>query len=171
MSVAPFPAARPPPAAVCHPPGFPALSSCRRFLARPGRRPRRCAAAGAPPGPARHRQRGASRRPTAKNEERVCPLVPAPVFIERLEVRLREDAGLVLDREARRFACSVWRRMGDSNPRGLAPNTLSKSDRRCPRASVVVLTCGSVSRADDDGHRRTALNETAIETVVWILRR
>jgi hypothetical protein len=27
---------------------------------------------------------GATRRPTAKNEERVCPLVPAPVFIERL---------------------------------------------------------------------------------------
>ena len=26
---------------------------------------------------------GATRRPTAKNEERVCPLVPAPVFIER----------------------------------------------------------------------------------------
>jgi hypothetical protein len=57
-----------------------ARRSCRRFLVRPGRRPRRYAAAGAPPGPAPHRPQTKPRRPTAKNGFVLLP--PAPVFIE-----------------------------------------------------------------------------------------
>ena len=79
MSAAPFHSARPPPRQRRTHPCCPALSSCRRFLARPGRRPRRCAAAGAPPGPAHHRQRRAhppSSHP-GNSEFASCPRPPA----------------------------------------------------------------------------------------------
>jgi hypothetical protein len=88
MSAAPLHPARPPPGIAWHPPGFPALhraagSSRVQVVVLAAARLRALHL-----DPAHHRQRRATRRPTAKNEERVCFLTPAPVFIERLEVRL-----------------------------------------------------------------------------------
>jgi hypothetical protein len=56
------------------------------------------------------------------------------------------------------------RRMGDSNPRGREPNTLSKSDGRRSRRAIPVLTSGPRPAVLGDGALRTLANETASET-------
>jgi len=52
-----------------------------------------------------------------------------------------------------------WRRMGDSNPRGLAPNTLSNCVFRCSGESTNVYRCRSRPVADDDRRRSTSMNK------------
>src|SRR3954469_23876941 len=79
MSPAPHRPERAPPVRDAHPvrrPDHAAAGSSRVQVVRP----RRCAAAGAPPGPAPHRRR--STLAANRNEPPTTRLTPAPVFIE-----------------------------------------------------------------------------------------
>ncbi len=58
---------------------------------------------------------------------------------------------------------SSWRRMGDSNPRGLAPNTLSNCVFRCSWTSTNVYLRRSKSVADDDRRRSTPANTRELQ--------
>jgi len=78
----------------------------------------------------------------------------------RLKVRLNAETGCLDDRDTRFHL----RRMGDSNPRGREPNTLSKSPCARPAAVGDVLTCASAPLVLADGDRRTGANETGTET-------
>jgi hypothetical protein len=64
---------------------------------------------------------------------------------------------------ASRHSRSAWRRMGDSNSRGVAPNTLSNNaDRRSPPFAAV-RTCTDVLRVAASERLRTRMNETTFE--------
>jgi hypothetical protein len=54
--------------------------------------------------------------------------------------------------------------MRDSNSRGVATNTLSKSVAGCPASAETVCNQARRDRADGLGRRRTPANETEIET-------
>src|SRR6186713_2576075 len=103
MSAAPRPDARPPPDKLQAPSGSPALSSCRRFLARPGRSSSPLRGCGRSTWTRSSPGSRAQRADQPQEEKPDRPLAPAPVFIERLGVdrevaqRLRAaDQDLVL---------------------------------------------------------------------------
>ena len=82
----------------------------------------------------------------------------------RLELRLRRHSERLLPIAEAVKALVEERRMRDSNPRGVAPNTLSKSVGGC---SAVVGTVRDLLKRDRvvfDGRLCTAVNETETET-------
>ena len=64
-----------------------------------------------------------------------------------------------LDRRSRR---SAWRRMRDSNSRGVAPNTLSNTARPCPPLAGTVREHQPAAAAAN--RWQTSVNETRSET-------
>src|SRR5690242_4739266 len=84
---------------------------------------------------------------------------PPPAAAEATATSER-NAGLPCPRQTTRRLCwSATRGMRDSNPRGLAPNTLSKSDRRCSGRVTGVPTSADGSRAAVPDLRWTPVNE------------
>ena len=151
----------PPP--VCHPPDFPALSSCRRFLARPGRRPRRCAAAGAPPGPARHRQRGCN-PPTNRQERRTgLPSCPGPRLHRerRATPRAPPLARAPSPPHSRGTARRSPRRPPPAAPR--RPRSRGSSTNRCSSSPLVFRSFPGA------GRRSWVAGDTPVMSGSWIL--
>jgi len=58
-----------------------------------------------------------------------------------------------------RWQATSERRMGDSNPRGLAPNTLSNCVFRCSGESAHVYLCRSTPVADEERTPSTAADK------------
>src|SRR5262249_42020489 len=60
-----------------------------------------------------------------------------------------------------------WRRMRDSNSRGVAPNTLSKCAPHRSRQAGTVRDLGGTLMMCPAERPRTQVNETANETAIW----